>query len=305
MIRIFYKGIKHKHLDELKKIRGGVWVHVESPTEEEIGRLVDLFKVEETLLRDALDPFEVPRLEEENDIVYVFTQAPYREGAAGATTQPILFVLGKTFVLTVSGRKMEFFNAFISERRKIYTTQQTKMFIRFLSALNGEYTKHLARMGKEIRSVSKDVEQVGVEDLSRFVAFEKTANDFLAALFPMRANLHTLLSEQHLKFYEEDKDLIEDLFLSIGQLIETARGAHRHIVDIREASSVIMTHNLNRSIKVLTIFTIVLSIPTILGALYGMNVPLPFAEHAWTFWVIIGVSLMGMGALFTLLVRNR
>lgn len=305
MIKIFYKGIKHKRLQELKKLRGGVWVHAENPTDKEIESLVFMLDVEENLLRDALDPFEVPRLEEENGFVYVFTQVPYREGDAGATTRPVLFVLGKTFVLTVSSGKTEIFNQFVSERRKIYTTQQTKMFIRFLFALNGEYTRHLARMGKEIRSVSKDVEQVGVDDLTRFVAFEKTANDFLAALVPMRANLHTLLSEQYLTFYEEDKELIEDLFLSIGQLVETSRATHRHIVDIREASSVIMTHTLNRSIKTLTIFTIVLSIPTILGALYGMNVPLPLAEQAWIFWIIISISLMGMGALFTLLARNK
>ncbi|NCU42595.1 MAG: hypothetical protein EOM19_07865 [Candidatus Moranbacteria bacterium] len=122
--------------------------------------------------------------------------------------------------------------------------------------------------------------------------------NFLSIFVPMKSILHRLFSEKNIHFDEEEKNIMEDLFLAIGQLIETSQSTHRHVVNIREASSVIMTHALNRSMRTLTILTIVLSIPMILGSLYGMNVNLPFDDASWIFLAIIETSFIAMGAVF-------
>jgi magnesium transporter len=68
---------------------------------------------------------------------------------------------------------------------------------------------------------------------------------------------------------------VEDIFLSNGQLIETVRSTLRYVVNIRDAYSNIMTHDLNRVMKILTALTIILTIPTMIFSFYGMNVNLP------------------------------
>ncbi len=305
MLTFYYNDPKDPKIQEIDGPKEGVWVHSTKPSEEDLQELIQKFSVDEDLLRDALDPFEVSRLEQEDGQIYIFLEVPYRERSGGAGTQPILVVLGEGFVLTVAQRQLDFLEKFFSGKREFFTTQRVQAFIQFLSSLNEEYNRHLTKMAKEIRVVSGDVEGVQVEDLTRFVVFEKTVNDFLAALVPMRAILQTILSNKRLSLSEEDKEWVEDLFLGIRQLIEVSESTHKHIVNIREASSVIMSHRLNQSIRLLTIFTIVLSVPMVLGSLYGMNVSLPFADIPGAFWGIVWASLLGMGIMFAFLVKNK
>jgi magnesium transporter len=44
--------------------------------------------------------------------------------------------------------------------------------------------------------------------------------------------------------------------------------------------------------KMLAVATIILSIPTVMASVYGMNVPLPGQESGWAFRGIIGISLL-------------
>lgn len=60
--------------------------------------------------------------------------------------------------------------------------------------------------------------------------------------------------------------------------------------------SSIVSNNLNIIMKVLTSLTIILTIPTVIGGLWGMNVPVPFAHQYWAFWVIIAVTTLVCGA---------
>jgi magnesium transporter len=143
------------------------------------------------------------------------------------------------------------------------------------------------------------------EDIVRFVTFENALNDFLAALVPTSNILKDLLSGKHLKLHEKDGELVEDLFLANGQLIEICRSTLKNIFNIRNAYSTIMTNDLNRVIKLLTALTIILSVPTIIASIYGMNVVLPLAENNQAFWLIGGGTIISVFVLFLLFKKNR
>jgi len=46
----------------------GSWIHVEAPTEDDIVNLVEIYGLDESLIRDATDEYEVPRMEVENGV---------------------------------------------------------------------------------------------------------------------------------------------------------------------------------------------------------------------------------------------
>ena len=55
----------------------------------------------------------------------------------------------------------------------------------------------------------------------------------------------------------------------------------------------IISNNLNITMKVLTSLTAVLSIPTIIASLWGMNVGgIPFATSPYGFWLVIGIAIL-------------
>ena len=57
-----------------------------------------------------------------------------------------------------------------------------------------------------------------------------------------------------------------------------------------EAFASVISNNLNITMKMLTSLTALLSIPTIIASLWGMNVAVPFAGTAWGFWAVLGIA---------------
>jgi magnesium transporter len=57
--------------------------------------------------------------------------------------------------------------------------------------------------------------------------------------------------------------------------------------------------------KLLASITIVLSVPTLIASLWGMNVPVPFENHPHGFLVMVLVSVGATAACFFILWRKK
>ncbi len=304
MIKIYKKTINDETLKPLKNFNVGSWVYVENPNEKEIKSLVKNLNLEIDLLKDVLDPHEVPRLEIENKITYIFTRVPYIEEEKVITT-PLLITIGDNSLTTICSKKLPFLEDFVQGKETFYTTQKTRLFLQIFSKINQAYNKFLTDISKNVRGVSVKLERIENKDVIRFVSFEIILNDFLTALNPINNLLQDLLSGRFLKLYEKDKDLIEDLSLGTGQLIERCKADLKTIVNIRESYSTIITNNLNRVIKLLTALTIILTIPTIIASIYGMNVKLPLADNPLIFIWIIGITFLFSLVVLLVLIKKR
>ena len=92
MIKIYQKTIRDKATKTIDSFKVGSWIYVENPTGEELKLLAEKNSLEESLLKDALDPYEVPRIEFEKKAAYIFTRVPHGEEIRAATS-PILIVI--------------------------------------------------------------------------------------------------------------------------------------------------------------------------------------------------------------------
>ena len=288
----------------LNKFKVGSWVYAENPSEEELKYLSKSFHLEKGLLKDALDPNEVPRMEVEKSTTYIFTRIPYSESGK-VSTMPVLVALGKDFLITVSQGPLPLLEKFIKGEVDFYTTQKTKLFLQLFSEINASYNVFLNNINRRVRAMSIELEKISNKDIVQFVTFEGNINDFLGALVPTHTILKNILSGKFLKLYEKDEDLTEDLFLANGQFIESCRTILKTIVNVREAYSTIITNNLNRVIKLLTALTIILTVPTIIASFYGMNVRLPFADTPLAFFGILGVAVLISVFLLVIFIKNR
>ena len=93
--------------------------------------------------------------------------------------------------------------------------------------------------------------------------------------------------------YEEDEDILEDAIVENRQAIEMGT-IYRDILNgTMDAYASIISNNLNMVMKFLASVTIVMSIPTIIGGLWGMNLQgLPFADNPFGFWIVLAVTGM-------------
>ena len=304
MITIYHKTSKEKKPHILKEFKTGSWVHTEDPSEEELQMLSDTFSLDTGPLKDATDFYEVPRIEIEKGVTYIFTRYPMGETAT-IITAPVLFAIGDGFLLTVSQKPFPMIEKFIDGDVDFSTSQETKLLIQLFFQVNTAYTSFINRISRRIRSSSVQLDTINNKDIMRFVRFESILNDFMSALVPTSSLLQNLLSRRFLNLREEDEDLVEDLFLNIGQLIDICRSNLKSIVNIRESHSTIMTNNLNRVIKLLTSITIILTVNTMIASLYGMNVKLPFQDSPNAFMGVIGLIIGISITLLLVFAKNR
>jgi magnesium transporter len=193
--------------------------------------------------------------------------------------------------VTVTTQPLPRLDKFVSGKIPVNTTQKVKVILQILDQIDDMFETYTANIGKQIRGIRTRLrhEQVNNRDFADFVVVEDALNEFLSALIPMNAILRRILLGKRLKLHEEDKELLEDLLLNNEQSIEAARSNIKTITNIREAYSTIMSNNLNRVIRILTMATVVLSVPTLVASIYGMNVALPFDDSPVAFaGVVIG-----------------
>jgi magnesium transporter len=304
MFKIYYKNVKSNRLEISDKFKLGSWIYVESPADEEIKFLRKKLRLKPGLLKDALDPNEVPRMEIDKKTTYIFTRAPYSEDGK-IFTLPVLLIVGEDFVATITQKPLPFLDKFTSGKVKFFTTQKTKLFLQLFAEINSSYNNHLTNINRRVRAMTFDLEKITNKDIIQFVNLEGDLNDFISALSPTHNILNNLLSGKYLKLYEEDKDLTEDLLLANGQFIESCNAILKSIVNIREAHSTIITNNLNRVIKLLTALTIILTVPTIIASIYGMNVKLPLAESPLAFFLVTGTAFLISVTLLFIFIKNN
>ncbi len=298
MIKHYFKTIKDAEMKVLDEVRTGVWTHVVQPSKEDLGYLKREYVLDESILNDVEDFFEVPRLEQSGSSTYFFTRYPFDEKQEDIDTAPLLIVVGESFVLTIAQREVTSFTPLISGEELISTTQKTKLFIQLMWSVTFAFEKKLINMRRAVQRDRARLRNIGPKEIARFVEYEHELNDIISSVIPTNTWLQQILNGNYLQLFSDDKDLMEDLMIANSQMIDSAKMILKTIQNVRSATEAILTSKLNTTIRTLTVLTILLTVPMIISSLYGMNVMLPLQDHLYAFWliflfIIMIVSLVG------------
>lgn len=305
MIKYFFRTLKDTELKTLNEPRAGVWVHVTSPTTQEMEHLVEELELDEAILRDVNDLFEVPRLEHDGEVNYFFTRYPFDLQEEDIDSVPLLIVMGATFVLTISPKEPPFLNKFIEGKEVIHTTQKSKLFIQIMSALTSDFDRKLVRLRRAVKRDRSHLRDIKKSEIVHLVNYENELNDMIDSLLPTNVWLKQVTAANHLQLYENDVELMEDLVIANSQLVDSARAVLKTIQNVRTASESILTSKLNTTIRTLTVLTILLTIPMIVASFYGMNVRLPLENEPGAFWFVLLLIGILVGILVLFFKRNR
>lgn len=304
MISYYRSTIQSPKLKKQTKLQPGSWIKCDKPTEANLEWLAGLGLDAETL-RDALDPYEVPRLERDGDWTYYIARIPDANDELGGFTTPIMFAISDKYLITVSRDKLNnLWQPFI-ENNRIPTTQRGKMFLAIIAAVVTQYTRQLATVSRRMREIMLDVSNINARDVVIFTENERKVNDYLDALMPMNTALEKLLNSRALKLFDNDGDMVEDLSIDLEQLIMRCKSQLKTITNLRDSYRAVMDTRLNDTMRVLTIVTVAMTIPTVVAGLFGMNVALPSSGTIFDFWAIIGVTALAVAAVIYYLMKLR
>jgi magnesium transporter len=294
MIKYYYKSLRTEQIADLTDYKRGSWVYVEAPDEDELMMLVEKFKLDEGIILDALDENEMPRLEKEGEVSYIFVRFAMTNEEGELVTVPLLFVFGTELLMTISLVRLPPLATFLQGKIQFATTQRAKLVLQILNLISDHYDTYISATSKQIKRIRAHLRkhEIGNQDFIEFVSIEDELNEFLSALIPTNATLRRLLLGRYMPLFEEDQDIVEDLLLNNEQSIEACNSNLKSVANIRDAYSSISANNLNRTIKLLTIATVMIAIPNLFFSMYGMNIEMPFQHHPWAFPALITFSIV-------------
>ena len=304
MLQYLHSSAKNQQIKPLESLRAGSWVRCERPNEDELAELLSL-GLDNDLLSDALDPHEVPRLEIDDDWTYLIARLPDTDDDFNDFTTPILFCLNKSYAVTLSRDSLgRLWQPFIDQARS-RTDRPVELLVDMIDAISRQYQRRVAAINRQMRAATDNIHTLRVKDIATLAEYERKLNDYLDALIPMNWAVEKLLATSGLRLRADDKEDVEDLSIDLEQVIARCKSLLRTITNVRDSYRAVMDTRLNETIRLLTVITVALTIPTMIAGLFGMNVPVPGANDPLMFWKITVVSIVAACALGGFFLRKR
>ncbi|CAJ1174691.1 magnesium transporter [Companilactobacillus crustorum] len=165
-----------------------------------------------------------------------------------------------------------------------------------VSEIDSKRNKIQKLIRKHHSSESLILDLADLEDLTTYL------NTAINGDFTVVKQLELVASgNQSLHITKITREHLHDSLIEIEQIKNQADLSSDIIDRISNTYNNILNNRTNTTMKVLTIYTIVLSIPTIVSGFYGMNMKLPVADQQWS-WVfsLIITAVIILGILWDL-----
>lgn len=288
----FYKTINNT-MQSIEEISDGCWVNAVSPTVEEINYLTNELKIDHDFVSAALDEEESSRIETEDDQTLVIIDIPLAttegQNTLVYTTMPVGIIITPKYVVTVCLNET---SALTDIAGNVVKGVQTGMKTRFLLCILLRVAQSFLVRLKHINKMSTHIEtelhkSMKNKELFQLLALEKSLVYFSTSLKANEITLEKILRGRIIKLYEDDQDLLEDVLIEFKQAVDMSDIYSSILTGTMDAFASIISNNLNIVMKVLTIITTLMAIPTMIFSYFGMNVNFGFVP-AW--WVILSAS---------------
>ena len=300
-------------ISEIKEYEDDMWLCMTNPTVDESKFIAEKYDIDLGDVRAALDDEESSRVEVEDGYTLILVDIPsieIRNDREAYTTLPLGIILVDNIIITVCSEETPVINAFIEKKVKDFSTKKRMRFMYQILYRNCMTYQYYLRVMDRRRTIIEQRIQNETED-SDLVDLHELESNLVYFATSLRANgvvLDKLERYSSIKQYPEDRELLDDVMVENKQAIEMTNIYRDIIKGTRELMTSIINNRLNNVMKFLAAITIVMSIPSIISGLYGMNVAgewMPLSETPYGFYIICAITLVICAVTAIILKRKK
>lgn len=274
------------------------WINVDASEQESIALLHDKYKISDEFLTYSLDINERARLEydrEEDTMFLVFNTPNQEKRHDHYDATPMAFIIRGTEFFTVTNQHNHYVAAMM---RKILNRTENltpHLFLfKILFLVSDAYFPLIDEVNNARRTLNAKLQK-------------KTSNQHLLELSNLQIGLVYLLSatrqnaamlEQMAnqtmsrKLNEAEREQLEDALVEARQAQEMTNLASQILDLLSGTYNSVLNNNLNDTMKVLTIWSLLMAVPTIVTGFFGMNVELPFQKSPAGWIITMGITVL-------------
>lgn len=299
-------------LKEINNYVPGMWINLTAPNHEESLEISEMYGVDLADIRAALDEEESSRVNVYEDYVLILFDIPtaeIRHNQEAYTTIPIGIIWTDEAIITICSVETPVIKHFIMNTIKDFTTKKqvrfTYQIIHRTSMLYQSYLRIIDRkrleMEERMGGPTEDTDIINLHELESNLVYFDTS---------LRANrlvVDRLTRYSGVRKFPEDQELLDDVIIENLQAIEMTQIYRDILKGTRELMSAVIDNRLNNIMKYLAAITIVMSIPTIISGIYGMNVSskwMPLSNTPYGFTIICVITLL-ICILVIIVLRKR
>jgi len=303
----YYRSIGGK-LNIVDRFTVGCWVDVQRPSAEELAIVSRETGIEIDYLSYPLDPDERSRFEREDGQLLIIMQTSYRLGEDSDIpfdTVPLGIMHTDHCLVTVCAQENPVVRDIVSGLMKtVHTAKKNRLTLQL-------FLRNAQRFLIDVRQINKQVDRAEDrlesstqnKELLELLRLEKSLVYFITALKANELMMERVKRDRIFEMYEEDADLLDDVLIENLQAIEMVGIASNILTSMSGTFASVINNNVNQVVKLLTVTTILVAIPTLITGVFGMNVPIPLQERPYMFIVVLALMFGVSGLLAFLFYR--
>lgn len=273
------------------------WVQVDNHDATTISALQEKYGISDEMLTYSLDKNERARVEYDADgqaFLLVFN-VPHREKSENHyETSPMTFIIKEDHIFSFTTGKTNYIaQAMESILHKAPKQSQYSFLFHTLFLISDsffplieEVNMQRVQLNKKLREKTTNKNLLEMSDLEIGLVYLVTATKQNAVLLQQIKALSI-----YRRLQENEQEQLDDALIEARQAVEMTQLASQVLEQLSGAYNNLLNNNLNDTMKFLTVWSLLLTVPTIVTGFFGMNMKLPFTNSAFSWGVALLISL--------------
>ncbi len=274
------------------------WINVEQNDVLAVKNLKEEYGISDEMLTYSLDKNERARVEYDylDEALLLVSNVPHqRKKENHYETSPIAFILKDEGLFTFTTPSTEYVIRMIhSLLERTPDISVYSLLFRTLFLISDSFFPLLEEVNSERQRLNQKLR-------------EKTTNNNLLQLSDLEIGLvylvtgtkqNVVLLEQikalalYRKLSEKEKEQLDDALIEARQAVEMTNLASQILDQLSSTYNNLLNNNLNDTMKFLTVWSLILTVPTIVTGFFGMNLRLPFTHSVFGWGIALIISLV-------------
>jgi magnesium transporter len=288
----------------LKRADSNLWLHFDSPSEDELRFLQNRLKIHDLTLEDIVHQNQRPKLESFDDYVYLAVHPLLHKNTWEIEPSELDLLVGKRWIVSVHYGPLSgvIENSRLNDRIPRALGRGTDFLLyTLLDLVIDAYFPLLDEIEDEIDSLEDQLlARASSVDMSRLLALKRSLVRIRRAVSPQREVFNELTRHDFPFIHPENVVYFRDVYDHLIRIVEELDSLRDILSSLLEIYLASTSNQLNLTMKRLTAWGTIFVVITAIAGIYGMNFEF-MPELQWRygyFAVMFLMALISLGLYF-------
>lgn len=299
-------------IEQWRQLGGTLWLDIEGDYDERTGALLEQLGCDPLVIKDCFRGRHPPKVEEFDANTFVLFRGIARlDEQLELDPQQIGLWIGKDYLITVHrGHSVSVSHFWENGENPSLLENPASLSLRLLHYACGRYLDRLLEFEERLGDLEDGLQGARSEEDMRELALFRTKLRRLRRIFSYHKDLAEYIWDEGTNFLGKGEDdsfhLRRDLHDRCERVYSLCSMYYEICGDLIDGHISLSSHNLNQTMKVLTIISAIFVPLTFLAGIYGMNFEyIPELRWRYSYFVLLGVMVLLGGGLIVLFRRIR